>query len=1471
MRHLKNVLVMLLILWTSAAFSLDIDSKDYAVYEKNGDLYVVPKDQLLILHGTIATPISYAPNLPGYKILAGFLDTLEPTTLSARDLANDSSYTLTNYILTHADLNRDGHNDLLIQGANNNLSLAIVDNGTADVYFNVDGDLYQELFSDDAQAYTPASGFPVGNVVGAMAGSFRVDESGQANYTVPIYTPQGSAGVAPQLSLNYNSQAGNGLVGKGWSMGGLSAITRCRQTLHQDNNVEEISWGASDRFCIDGQRLILETGTYGAPNSEYRTEISNYAKITAKGGSTGSPDYFQVEAKDGSTTTYGASGSTTTSEQEARNSGVETGKVLNWAISEFKDSANNKIKFEYFNEEAGHRIKHINYAYGSGTSANAQIEFTYMVRTDDIYGYVGGYKFKSERLLKRITVKNNEEKVAGGLLTVREYLLHYSPSSAIQVFSQLNSITECRGADCFEPTQFTWLESAGGYSTTAETTTLESQSDRIAIHRQGDVNGDGFMDIIWQEPDYDNDGKVHDQYWKYALYDSATGKYGTPSQFYWTSANPNSSYTWDVLDYNQDGYTDVMIPYNGFWRIYLSTGSGYSGYITTAIPTGNHDEIQLADLNSDGLADLIYESGNQFYVRYKERYLTSGQWQYQFSASSVALSALLPSSEHSLNSDEPIVIADFNGDGLMDIIAHHIELSTSGGNSCLFPPVPPIGCIPANKSLVVLTSKSDNSFEEYKKFSLLLTTTKNIRTGDFNGDGLPDLLIQQGNDWKAYLNTGSGFKYIQNLGNLPNDKRISLTDYNQDGRADVVFPDAGKLYFRLFNAATEQFAAAEYSSYTVNIPEGAPPFIPPGVYTIGTVSITNSEQDQYYMADIDGDGTSDYVNLNLGTGQLKIQKGLAVKPYITAINNGLGNKTDIDYEPLTNSAVYTRSTDANDEDWDLPSGTQTLGKTAPVFDLLPSGAQVVASVKSTAPRAADNAPGQVNYAAQSELSYQYSGAKVQAGGRGLLGFQTVRSIDPQSNIWTTTHYRQDFPFIGHPLKTERLKHNGGTSWTLLSTATTSWAFQNWGSGHSQAPYRTYRYADYETSYGLTGAEVSHQVNTNAVDEWGNILTTTSSSYPANNHSSWLSQVVTSNSYSAAGFTGNYSQEKGRLSSTTVTHKRSGVANIVRNSSFTYHTSGNQKGLLKDEIIEPGNSNQLTTTHSYDSMGNRIKTTIKGDDGTGVDQTRYTRWVYDSYGRQVDHTIVWNGNTDLPIPAGVNGVAGEVQTSEVADRNEYGAATVINGLNGLVSYIEYDNMGREYFRGNNTGAWTTTTHSDSGLITGAQQKVVTNVAGGGSSSEYFDALGRSIAKRQTGFSGSNIWTYTEYDSSGRVKRQSTPHYLSGTAYWSTNSYDSLGRPTQQTAPDGTVTTVSYNGLSTTTTVAANSLSQIKTEEKDATGVLIKVTDNIGGSVGYNYTATGNLWKTHNKNSILSKTITTEISYDIFGRKKNARPG
>ncbi|MFW6327941.1 MAG: SpvB/TcaC N-terminal domain-containing protein, partial [Bacteroidota bacterium] len=115
-----------------------------------------------------------------------------------------------------------------------------------------------------------------GGVVGSIPGKFDVSSSGAATYTIPIDVPEGINGMQPNISLNYNSQAGNGIVGWGWSIGGVSRISRAPRNLFFDNEVSGIDWTKESPLMLDGQRLIKISDT------EYRTENESFSKITAK-------------------------------------------------------------------------------------------------------------------------------------------------------------------------------------------------------------------------------------------------------------------------------------------------------------------------------------------------------------------------------------------------------------------------------------------------------------------------------------------------------------------------------------------------------------------------------------------------------------------------------------------------------------------------------------------------------------------------------------------------------------------------------------------------------------------------------------------------------------------------------------------------------------------------------------------------------------------------------------------------------------------------------------------------------------------------------------------------------------------------------------------------------------------------------------------------------------------------------------
>ena len=132
-------------------------------------------------------------------------------------------------------------------------------------------------------------------------GAFAVSPSGAATYTIPIQVPPGTAGMQPSLALSYNSQAGNGLAGMGWSLSGFSAIHRCPATIVQgDGFMGGINYDTNDRFCLDGERLIVVNGfADGASGAEYRTEHESFSRVKSFGACGGGPCNWTVEGQIG--------------------------------------------------------------------------------------------------------------------------------------------------------------------------------------------------------------------------------------------------------------------------------------------------------------------------------------------------------------------------------------------------------------------------------------------------------------------------------------------------------------------------------------------------------------------------------------------------------------------------------------------------------------------------------------------------------------------------------------------------------------------------------------------------------------------------------------------------------------------------------------------------------------------------------------------------------------------------------------------------------------------------------------------------------------------------------------------------------------------------------------------------------------------------------------------------------------------
>ena len=211
-----------------------------------------------------------------------------------------------------------------------------------------------------------------GYAVGLSQGKLSTDPSGGAGYDMPIVVSPGTAGMQPKLAFHYSSGGRNGALGMGWSISGVSAITRAPQTRAQDNGaIHGVDMTLADRYSMDGQRLIAIVGNDGYAGTEYRTELNSFTKVISNGASGNGPSTFTAWTKSGLIYTFGGANGASFVPP-----GSPNGTILTWLISKIQDQAGNYMTFSYTAEG---NLSSVNYTMNDGAalSSYASVVFTY--------------------------------------------------------------------------------------------------------------------------------------------------------------------------------------------------------------------------------------------------------------------------------------------------------------------------------------------------------------------------------------------------------------------------------------------------------------------------------------------------------------------------------------------------------------------------------------------------------------------------------------------------------------------------------------------------------------------------------------------------------------------------------------------------------------------------------------------------------------------------------------------------------------------------------------------------------------------------------------------------------------------------------------------------------------------------------------------------------------------------------------
>jgi len=1253
----------------------------------------------------------------------------------------------------------------------------------------------------------------------SVPGHLSVGQDGSAGYSIPIVVPQGTAGMAPSLSLSYSSRFGDGIVGYGWSLSGLPAITRCPRTMAEDGVHGGVEYNSNDRLCLNGQRLVAVSGTYGANGTQYSTEIESFEKVVSYGTAGNGPSYFEVWTKSGQIMEFG---NTTDSKILA----VGSSTARSWALDKVTDVKGNYYTVTYSNDTTNGQYypTRIDYTGNSsaGLSTYNSVQFIYTASRADV---TPTYQAGS---LRQTTILLTDVKTYQGSNLVYDYQLRYRPGTST-THSRLNSVTLCGGSgNCLAPTSFGWQGGTGTLSvTSASTPTLKG-----ALFR--DFNGDGIIDALQPKPTSFNCSSGLQASFTLML-GSSSGSF-TQSQLAATSTNGffssncsaiTASLATATLDFNGDGLADIVLTLKlsncatGDYYAELSFANTGQGALTNTYtitgwggpPCATPYPLSTSeDVNGDGLDEWV--EGIPGYTFQGGQY----QWYYTSFAAYVLSAAgqVKTTLGFGINSATSAYLGDYDGHGCGGLL-------TQGTNNMVV--------YPCNTSLSSITIPSMSG---------------QIIVGDFNGDGTTDVLnVPTSGNGTLYLSTGTGL--VATSYTVPSSWdscAVVVGDFNGDGKSDIAV-DCGS---------------------TISI------YLSTGSGFVLATTIANNDSGTMTAQDLNSDGAND---LLVGSTSYTFSY---TPELMTSVSNGIGATTAIAYDRLNkNGSFYTKcpnnpssyvcgdsypTQDVDNAQYVVSSITssngiggtdmQSYAYAGAKKDLKGRGFLGFSSITIT-----DVLTGIVkttNYHTDFPFIGLVSSQTTATSGGVTLNSVTNTYADTDLGAGTdgVEHY---FVYLLQSVVSGSDENFTTGNIYALPTTTNSYTYDSYGNA-----------TQIVTAVSDGSSRTTTNTYNNDATNWilGKLTSTVAQSIVGSSNITRISCFQYDNTMSQPYTYGLLTREVVQpVSTTNCTPSSIGVE-----TDYTYDsTHGGQFGYRTTATVSGPGITTRTTTATYDSYGqfmtqscdaaNECHTyTYDARFGTVTSDTDPNGLVnsasYDTFGRLVT-AVKSDGNkavTSYAYCSGVNGGSASCPTygAVVATAVPENSSGTTNGAS-MIAY--YDSLGRP---------------------------IATDAQGFGGSwirqSQSYDAYGVVVqASRPYLISGGTVkWTTFSHDVLGRVVQTVTPN-------GATTTYAYEGLTTSMTNADSQTTTTVGNAQGRVASVT-DALGHVTSYVYDAFGGLTRVTDPAGNTITNTFDVLGNktassdpdmgrwsyaydvLGELTSQTDANGRTVT--LSYDLVGR-------
>ncbi len=1284
--------------------------------------------------------------------------------------------------------------------------------------------------------------------VGETPSNLSVSLTGAATYTVPIKIPQGINGVKPQIALVYNSQSGNGTVGYGWNISGVSSITRIPATKFHDGFIDGVDLDASDRFALDGQRLILKSGTsYGADGAVYETENYSNVKVVSHGVSQyGGPDTFTVYYPDGSYAVYGKN--------------AHYAQTPNaWMISRYYNPQDLYISYGYVNNSNNNPdLSYIAYGSKRGEGGRYLIFFRYNTnRIRQEISYIPGYKIQSHKLLTKIEV------VKADGTGLKNYFLEYDTTHLN--YQRLVKITEKNGdnSKALNPLTFEYdninVDNANYFEHITSNVGMTNARRDNTGYISGDFNGDAKMDLI-AYPTYGINSKK--QAWAFINIDNGGNNTAQVINFNqrFTDIFPTTWVNQNNLLMQTQGFCAVFqsinkvtfkvyrpaAPSSGvylghdydkiitdFPTVSVGTGCDDSGYCgADYINVVNKKKYLSGDFNGDGLTDVMaidlatpsYECDEDYYdqncidytdyVFSKKVYfidlnknLTTNFWNF-----AGELDQYLPHN----NQYYKIETADFNGDGKTDFMVfmnHKVRVYTLNSSNH----IELIASLNDNNINLSTLAGFNNSVPDY---------TLPIMLGDFNGDRKIDFVIPEKHNsykWFFYFSTGEGFvkkTQITNINfvvstfgsNIFHEHFYIANDLNGDGKTDIL-------------SISNSIKKDSQNHYTIPYDTHLVLYENSSISTTGEVQFNIVNQFLWNV----GVGIHPIpVFLNMNQNNYYLEFSLLSKNKIHYFKSSYKHQDEVLLRKATNSngvqieIEYSPLVDQETPNFDTRIYRPYRSNTSPYGEVYPNiniknipNFMVVGRLK----RKVINQP-------TIKQVFSYYGAISNVEGLGFLGFKALMRSNWYNNDFAPKRNVSIFDTDLRGAVTVSYVANGlGYNFENVPTNYVSKTVNQYTSQLS--PTKVFKLRQ-DSSIQYDGLHNTSVYNSGSFDSYNNPVTQTTIVkegsqvlQTTNTHVYYEHNPNGGSSLTNPYYIGRVNKKMVQVQANNDTftteeqfaydnqmrliqHKEKGYNTDFLQTNYNYDIYGN---ILQKKVTPPGGGTPRITNYTYDASHRFIaaSTDIEG---------LTTQYTYDSWGNLLTETDPYNRTTQHQYDSW-----GKIlkDIDYLGKETTYQYQRWSNGYN--LFWVTYPQGQREF--------------------------------------KLLDPLGRTIKEATLGIRASWDYIKKDYDIYDRLIKQYEP--FDGwngwqNALYTTYDYDTYGRPIKVVAPNGKITTFNYSGLS----VTVNDGGKIKTTVKNALDQVVRVNDD-GGTITYSYYANGKL-----KYSYFNHAY-TRLYYDGWGRK------